>query len=427
MIGYQPECPRRRNAVLRIAGESQYRVFPVEYFPGSSRTVTLLSAWPGGVAVPGDSADNPAHDTVWIYDFKATPGQKLRVSDVSPQGNMDGAKVQLVPESSEFWTYVWTGAYTPPVSGSLLGRGGPVVTRSVVTEQLNRQGNTYYTELTLTYDVTGNFDRAELWGAIDGGALQLLGNTRTQSVSWRGGVRETWTLELRTFGPMRLGIPFRQQYTVTGLDENPETPSGVALTQEQVFCRPTRFAADVVGFELRSTPGVVAATMTDFLRGTKLHEGLVPGFPWLFTSRLYGVQTVMVVSVDSTGNLSGVAYDSLDFGRPPNQNVGQIVDYRAAGWPGIHLDCTVVEGDLLSDANPDTDLNILADWNGEPDLNATLLLELVYEAYFAPLYGGGTLVLDVETEGPQVTVEYRVSGSSIYDLNTVATSIWSRI
>lgn len=404
---------------LRIPGEAQYRIFPVEAFTGSTKTVTLATAWPGGVAVPGDDPSNPAHDTIWIYDFKATPGQKLRVSDVNPIGDLDGAKVQLVPESAEFWDYVWNGTYTAPASGSLLGRGPPVVTRALVTEQLARQGNTYYVELTMTYDVTGNFESAELWGAVDGGALQLLGSTRSQSVSWRGGVRETWTLELRASSATRAATPYRTQYTVIGLDENPEKPEGVALTQTSVYCRPTKFAVDVIGFLVRSTPGVVAATMTDFLRGTEAHRGYVSGFPWDFTTQLYGVQTVMVVSEDSTGNWSEVAYASLNFGQPSNLNIGQTFDYRAAGWPGTHDDCTVVGGDLLSDADPDTDLNLLQDWNGEPDLNATLLLPLVYEAVFVALYGGGTLVLDIETQGPQATVEYRVIGSTTNDLNVL--------
>lgn len=405
---------------LRIPGESQYRVFPVQAFSGSSRTVTLASTWPSGVPVPGDSADNPAWDTVWIYDFKSTPGQKLRVTQIVPNGNMGGAKVALVPEGAEFWSYVWTGAYTPPPNNSLL-QGAPVVKSAKVTEQLLRQGQAYYTELTLTYDVAGNFDRAELWGAMNGGVLQRLGSTKSQSMSWRGGLRETWALELRTFSALRLGTPYQISYTVVGLDANPETPQGLALTQDSVFCRPTPFAVDVIGFLVRSTPGVVAATMADFLRGSEAHKGYVQAFPWKFTTRLYGVQTVMVVSEDSSGNWSDVAYASLDFGQPSDQNIGQIFDYRAAAWPGTHADCSIVAGDLLSDVNPASDLNSLLDWNGEPDLNATQLLPLIFEAQpFVPLYGGGTLVLDVATEGPQRAIDYRINGSTTFDLNTLA-------
>ena len=406
---------------FRLAGEAQFRILPVAAFGGSTRTVTLAAAWPGGVAVPGDTADNPAHDTVWIYDFKATPGQRLRVSDIVPRGNLEGAQVQLVPDTPEFWDYVWNGAYTPPPNTSLLGQGLPVVLGAKVTEQLARQGNTFYTELTLTFDVKGNYDGAELWGAVAGGQAQLLASTRHQALSWRGGVAEIWSLEVRAHSATRLGVPFLLQYTVLGLSVPPSTPSGLALTQDSVYCQPTAQDVDVIGYVVRSTPGVVVATAASFLRATPCHVGYVTGFPWKFTTRLYGVQTVMVVAEDSTGNWSDVAYAALDFGRPSDNNIGQTMDYRAAGWPGVLTNCTVVSGDVVADVNPTSDLNNLADYNGEPDLNLTQRLAMMYQTTdFIPLYGGGTLVLDVATEGPDSTVEYRVSGSTTNNLNLLA-------
>lgn len=58
---------------LRIPGEGAYRVFPVQSFVGSTDTLVLDAAWPSGVPLPGDAAGNPAHDTIWIFDFKQTP------------------------------------------------------------------------------------------------------------------------------------------------------------------------------------------------------------------------------------------------------------------------------------------------------------------------------------------------------------------
>lgn len=215
---------------------------------------------------------------------------------------------------------------------------------------------------------------------------------------------------------------------VIGKTERPDAPTGVSLTQESVFCRPAQLAADVLGFLVRSAPGIlVNPTRADFMRATKLHEGRVLGFPWPFATRLYGVQTVMIVAEDSSigadgyGNLSDVGSSSLDFGQPSDQNIGQVFDYRAAGWPGTKQNCSVVSGDLVADADPGSDLNVLSDWNGEPDLNATLLLPMVYTAQpFVPVYGGGTLLFDIATEGPQSAVEYRVAGSAINNLNDLA-------
>ena len=105
-----------------------------------------------------------------------------------------------VPESAEFWDYVWFGAYTPPPNNSLL-QLAPVVSNVVVTEQLRRQGATYFTDLTLTFAVSGNYERAELWGAVaddlgfvEPNGMRRLGSTQGLAVSWQGGLSETWAL-----------------------------------------------------------------------------------------------------------------------------------------------------------------------------------------------------------------------------------------
>lgn len=318
---------------LRLAGEQQYRVFPVASFAGSSLSVTLATAWPGGVPVPGDSADNPAHDAVWIYDFKATPGQKLRVAACSPKQNLQGARVALVPESDEFWTYTLTGQYDPPPNNSLLTRAAPMVTRAVVTEELQRQGSAFATELTVTFDVTGNYDRAELWGAIDGGAPRRLASTLAQSLSWPSGLDDVWALEVRVFSAIRVGTPYQLSYTVLGLRIKPGTPQGVAVTQEKIFAQPIT-DPDLAGYRVRSVPGVVVATASDWARGTDAHKGVITELPWPFINRLYGVQTVMMVAEDTSGNISETpGYASLDFGQPDTNNVAQSRDFKADLWP----------------------------------------------------------------------------------------------
>jgi hypothetical protein len=249
---------------FRLAGEAQFRILPVAAFSGSTRVVTLAAAWPSGVAVPGSSEDNPAHDTVWIYDFKATPGQRMRVSDIVPRGNLDGAQVQLVPDTPEFWTYVWNGAYTAPPNTSLLGQGLPVVLGARVTEQLARQGNTLYTELTLTFDVQGNYDHADLWGAVAGGQVQRLATTRNQALSWRGGLAETWTLELRTYSATRLGAPYALTYTVVGMTVPPADVAGLSagIVQNGILLTWTQPAdVDYAETEIRIGTSFAAGTL----------------------------------------------------------------------------------------------------------------------------------------------------------------------
>lgn len=115
-------APASGNAYmgLRIPGENGYRVFAVRPFAGPARSVTLAGPWPAGIPFPGDSDTNPAHDTVWIYDFKQTPGLRVRVVGIEPESDLKGARVSVVPEGDEFWNYVLNGTYTPPANNSLL-------------------------------------------------------------------------------------------------------------------------------------------------------------------------------------------------------------------------------------------------------------------------------------------------------------------
>ncbi|MDP1886637.1 host specificity factor TipJ family phage tail protein [Polaromonas sp.] len=397
---------------LRIPGDPQYRIFPVEPFTGSTRTVTLASAWPGGVAVPGDAADNPAHDTIWIYDFKATPGQKLRVSDVGPQGNMDGAKVQLVPESAEFWDYVWNGAYTAPASGTLLTRAGPVVTRALITEQLARQGQTFYTELTLTFDVTGSFDKAELWGAVDGGVLQRLAETRTQSLSWRGGLRETWTLELRAYGATRVGSPYPLTYTVKGLSIKPPDITNLSISGAVLEWTAVS-AVDLDGYIFRFHYG----GNFDWGSAVPLHTGVIKSSPFDMMTRPGGVVTIMGKAVDTSGNESQASANIvINLGDPPVANVVETFDLQAMGFPGELTNCTLAGGVLYADATDSaygTNDQSFYGADNDPAYELSSYAQMVYttgELAVNSALAGSIMTLLLNAQGADFRIEYRLTG-----------------
>ena len=139
---------------LRIPGEAVYRVFPVVSFAGTTDTLTLSGTWPAGVAFPGDADENPAHDTIWIYDFKSTPGYRVRVVAIDPESDLQGARITVVPESDEFWTYVKTGDYTPPPNASLLPTT-PAVDNLAVSEAMVYSGTGATIELSCVFDLIG--------------------------------------------------------------------------------------------------------------------------------------------------------------------------------------------------------------------------------------------------------------------------------
>lgn len=408
---------------LRIPGESQYRIFPVATFTGSSRTVTLGSAWPGGVPVPGDSAGNPAEDTVWIYDFKSTPGQKLRVAGLSPVGNLDGARVALVPETDEFWTYVNTGSYAPPPNNSSLAQSSPVASNLRVTEQLERQGNTFFVELTASWDVAGYFGHAELFGAVADSSdtpLSLLGSTRGKTVSWRGGLDQVWRLEVRLYSDIRASAaaPLTGTYTVVGLAFPPENYNTFALEVKPDGTRVFTFAytttpvpVDLAGGVIRYTAGLVASPSWGSM--TPLNDGIVAGSPLETVKVFSGDWTFALKARDTTGNESLTPLyiqQSL-----PISRLGDAVatfDDKQLGWPGAKTACVATLG-MLEASNSATwatfaTWSAWSRWNALPgntlsyvatcDLGAVLTAQINVE-----LSVHGTYVLDMATSNDGVT------------------------
>lgn len=192
-----------RTIGLRIPGEQGYRLFSVAAWTGETRTVTLATAWPAGVPLPGSSEANPAWDTLWIYDFAAQPGKRLRVTAIEPQG-MSSARITAVEEPPEFWSYMASGAYTAPL---LPSDRPPLVASDIrVTQRLLDLNVSATAELGLIWSVQGTMASAQVWGAPTGQPLVMIGTTLVPSypavaVS-KGG---SWTFEVRPFD--ELGRP----------------------------------------------------------------------------------------------------------------------------------------------------------------------------------------------------------------------------
>lgn len=440
---YVPADATARYIGLRIPGERGYRVFGVAAFAGPSNTLTLTGSWPVGVPLPG-SAGNPAHDTIWIYDFRATPGQKVRVISVQPQAGMTGASVAVVPELNEFWDYVWTGDYTPPVSQSLMPFGLPVVAGLSVSEELRRQGNGYYVELTAVWSATGAYRSAQVWGATAGNELQKLGETPDLRFSWRANLDEAWSIEVRPFGTLgRPGTLASAYYAVSGLSVAPDAPTGVTSTPTHLFFTPSE-ALDIAGYVVRYNVG----TDTEWSVGTPLHAvtdgyagGLVPGSPWPMPQRLYGINTIIVRAVDTSGNESVAAYETRDFGTPDAANVADTDDYAAAGFPGMKTNGTVSGTDLQADVDPTIDFFGTGAgedfWyrDGAADFwGGSQYLAMTYVATYTPPYDGGTIYIDASITGSRSTINYREDPADpwrpwagSYGLTTAASPIYFEI
>jgi len=252
---------------LRIPGERVYRVLKVKPFTGESDTIDLLDPWPSDAAVPGAMPNNPAHDTLWIYDFKQTPGLRVRVVSVEPESDLKGASVRVVQEGAEFWNYVLTGDYVPSPSGSLL-QTRPVASNLRVTEQQVVQGNTTFTELTATFDVSGPVSNVVVRAAVDGQELEEVAQTQTRMATWRIPSAGAYNIVVRPFSPDgEPGVAVSAAYVTAGAELPPklvdlfdvEQRSGGVRIYTWGWLAETIQSPDFAGVEIRYTAGSVSS------------------------------------------------------------------------------------------------------------------------------------------------------------------------
>lgn len=390
---------------LRLIGETQYRIFTVNAFTGSTRTITLGETWPSGAPVIGDGSN--VMDCLWVYDFVSTPGLKVSVTKIEPSG--DGARVTVTPVPDEFWPYVWSGAYTPPPNRSLLNKV-PNVTSGFVREVLSRQGNTFYTELTVQFEIENKATYTQIWGSIGGSPIALMGQITGNSFTWTGKLDETWNIELRAFnGVGQYGTVYRISHEVQGLKAPPDDVTNFSVDGSILNWTPVT-NIDVAGYKIRFNYG----ENTWWPTATPLHEGLITETPFDLVNRPSGLVTVLIKAVDTTGNESkNAAVITMNLGDTLVDNV--LFSYpQHTAWLGAKTGATVVGGELLADTN---DLfyedDSLAFYGNDGDLfyQDSKSGAMSYEFSVIPT-ASGTLKLDYDFTAANYLIEYRLANSN---------------
>lgn len=294
---------------VRVLGETVYRVLAVQPFAAETNQITLAEPWPSDADFPGE--DFPAHDSIWIYDFKQTPGYRVRVVNIEPESDLKGARISVVPESDEFWTYVLTGEYTPPTQGTSLNVR-PVVSNVRVSEQNNVQGNTVYTTLSVTFDVDGDMQYAAVLAqdnASPTDELVEVAQTQTRTASFRIPGPGTYAIVVRPYDRNGIvGGAASIAYTTVSAQPAPilfdtfaisEDPSGIRR-YSWGYAGDTIQSPDLLGAEIRYTAGDVELPNWDTMQplGDGYHTGpfesvLPSAGQWTFAIRARNTSGVL--------------------------------------------------------------------------------------------------------------------------------------
>ncbi len=324
-------APAAGNAYigLRIPGERVYRVLRVQPFSGTSNSITLADPWPADAAIPGADPDNPAHDTIWVYDFRQTPGYRVRVTSIEPEPDLKGAAVRVVPEGPEFWDYVLTGHYIPAPNQSLL-QTRPVASNLRISEAQIVQGNTTFTELTATFDVTGPVGATVVRAAGAGGELQDVAQTVTRTATWRINEPGTYTIVVRPFSPNgEAGVAVQATYTTGSAGLPPvlvdlfdvvERSGGVRM-YTWGWLEDTMRSPDFAGVEIRYTEGEVLMPVWDAM--TPLGESGYYTAPFESVLPPAGTWTIACRSRNTAGQLSVGMQTAV---RTLGPNLGEIIE-----------------------------------------------------------------------------------------------------
>ena len=338
---------------LRIPGERVYRVLKVAPFTGESDQLQLAEPWPTDAALPGNSDSNPAEDTIWIYDFKQTPGYRVRVVGIQPENDLKGAAVDVVAEGPEYWHYVKTGQYIPPENGSQLGTR-PVASNLRITERQVVQGDTVFSELQASFDITGPVGEIRVLSDLDQNSeLEQVASTTTRSATWRIPRAGVYPITVRPYSPDgQAGVAVTVTYATQGADVPPvlvdlfdvEERSGGVRLYTWGWLGDTTRSADFAGVEIRYMPGKVATPDWNAMRPvgetgyhTAPFEAVIPEKgDWTFACRSVNtsgeLSTGMRVVAKTLGdNLGEQMKETREEAARANQRIGQTIIDMLAG------------------------------------------------------------------------------------------------
>ncbi len=389
--------------VTLVKPDGTFATYNVAAGAGDSDTLNLVNPLAFN---PGADPDHPVHDYRWLYGHTATPGRKIKIDAMRPIGH-DRIELTAIDEVPEYYAaaeddFIYT---TPaPVFGSA------DISNLQAVEDGIRVGNGYLARVTLTWDAGSDYSFAEVRVSVDGGPLELYGDTIARSFEFKVRDGAALVIEVTAFPSLgrKLARSTKQTITKTVNFAGLYPPSNVPnfSISGRTLSWPVAPEVDVVGHGLRFHRGD-RRTWEDAL---PLVDGLITENPYTPEALPYGQISIGIKAFDADDQESPeAAWIVANLGDPSVQNVTEEIDLEALGWPGTVSGGSIIGDDIVAD-------NTTAFYSNDSDPLYTTAGALMYPAssYDALTYETDIIVPAAELAGSRLTIPITLTGDPTY-------------
>ena len=283
-------------AVCRPSGEITYHRVQVGATEAQADAVTLLDPLPTTPAADG----SPAVDWRYLADAKATPGWRVKITDVSPLPGMDGVRITAQDDPAEYYAAeggTFAHVSTPATSNH------PVLSGLQVSEELIRAGAGYAVQLNLTWSAQGEVAATRVRYRLNSGPWQEAGfatGTRHSIIVPETGSAYVEVTGFNGMGQSSLRSRLGGSYNIEGQSVAPPAPAGFAVTRLADGTRAFGWTVsavppDVTYLEIRyaASAGTAWAGMTKIglapYRAGRAESNLPAAGTWTFEARMLDV------------------------------------------------------------------------------------------------------------------------------------------
>jgi hypothetical protein len=285
----------------------------VNYQAGEAESITLASALP---SAPDADVNNPVIDYIWSFDPQATPGKKVKITDIKPLDE-HYVRVTATDEVDAYYAAEFDSYTYVPASSSI---NLPQISNLKISTELVNTGSGYATKIYLNWDIEGDYGGAWVMAGFDDIAQEKVGETITQTFSFtapeRGKVDVTVTCfdKQGRYGGAAAKATGSQIFV--GRDAPPEDPTGLTITEladgtRQLLPQVPAVPVDFAGFLFRARAGTSWTTWDQLSvanGGIDLHSLPVKSMPWETTQMPPGDYVIGVKLIDLYGNESVNAF-----------------------------------------------------------------------------------------------------------------------